>query len=41
MVPTAGIELCFLGHPACNLVTMLGMLYQLPEVCNELSVSWS
>lgn len=34
MVPTADTELC-------NLVTMLGMLNQLLEVCNELSVSWS
>jgi hypothetical protein len=41
MVPTAGIELCFLRHPAYNLVTMLGMQYHLPEVYNELSVSWS
>jgi len=41
LVPTAGIQLCFLRHPVCNLVTMLGMLTQLFEVYNELSVSWS
>lgn len=41
MVLTAGIELCFIRHPVCNLITMLGMLTQLLEVYNELSVSWS
>jgi len=41
MVPTAGIELCFLRLPVCNLGTMLGMPTQLLEVYNELSVSCS
>jgi hypothetical protein len=40
MVPTPGIEPCFLRHPVCNLVPMLGMLFQLSEVYKELSVSW-
>jgi hypothetical protein len=41
LVRTAGIELCFLRHTVCSLVTMLGMLTQLLEVYNELSVFWS
>jgi hypothetical protein len=41
IVPTPGIELYFLRHPVCNLVTMLVILFHLPEVYKVLTVSWS